>query len=151
DVTVDSPVVSRRHARLVRGGEGWTVEDLGSTNGTFLNGERVTGSSPVRPGDRLEVGSFPYRFVDGRLEPFAGAGTVKLEARGLSKIVADAATGGPKALLTGVDLTVMPGEFVGIFGTSGSGKSTLMDALNGRRPCTDGAVLYNGLDLRRSF
>lgn len=151
DVTIDTPVVSRRHARLVRGGDGWTVEDLGSTNGTFLNGQRITGSLPVRPGDRLEVGSFAYRFDEDRLDPVDGAGTVKLEARGLGKTVADAATGRPKALLAGVDLTILPGEFVGIFGTSGSGKSTLMDALNGRRPATDGAVLYNGLDIRRSF
>ena len=151
DVTIDTPVVSRRHARLVRGGDGWTVEDLGSINGTFLNGQRITGSLPVRPGDRLEVGSFAYRFNEDRLEPVDGAGTVRLEARGLGKTVADAATGQPKALLAGVDLTILPGEFVGLFGTSGSGKSTLMDALNGRRPATDGAVLYNGLDIRRSF
>jgi ABC-type multidrug transport system ATPase subunit len=54
-------------------------------------------------------------------------------------------------LLAGIDLAIEPGEFVGIFGTSGSGKSTLMDALNGRRPASEGAVLYNGTDLRASF
>jgi hypothetical protein len=49
--------VSRRHAELVRGADGWLLNDLGSHNGTRLNGWLVRETVPVRAGDRLEFGS----------------------------------------------------------------------------------------------
>lgn len=48
--------VSARHARLFRRGEQYWVEDLGSTNGTLLNGRRLDAVAPLRRGDRLQVG-----------------------------------------------------------------------------------------------
>src|SRR3954470_5231673 len=49
--------ISRVHARLSRDPSGQlVVEDLGSTNGTFVNGDRITAVTPVRPGDQLRVG-----------------------------------------------------------------------------------------------
>jgi len=53
---VDHPQVSRRHARITRHGDGWVVEDLESTNGTFLNGERVLAPQPLADGDVIELG-----------------------------------------------------------------------------------------------
>jgi Inner membrane component of T3SS, cytoplasmic domain len=47
---------SGRHARVFREGERWLVEDLGSTNGTFLGRERVTAPTPLEPGRPLKVG-----------------------------------------------------------------------------------------------
>jgi len=56
-VWIDSAVVSRRHARLaVRDGR-VTVEDLGSRNGTFVNGARLTGASPLVHGDEIRLGT----------------------------------------------------------------------------------------------
>lgn len=48
--------VSRLHCKLARLGEGWFIEDLGSANGTHVNGERVDGTSPVRVGDSIGIG-----------------------------------------------------------------------------------------------
>src|SRR3954452_25131003 len=49
--------ISRVHARVYRDASGQlTVEDLGSTNGTFVNGTRVAAATPLRPGDQLRVG-----------------------------------------------------------------------------------------------
>jgi ubiquinone/menaquinone biosynthesis C-methylase UbiE len=48
--------VSRVHCRLARLGEGWLLEDLGSANGTNVNGERVDGSTPIRAGDVILIG-----------------------------------------------------------------------------------------------
>ena len=48
--------LSRAHARVVREGEQFFVEDLGSTNGTFVNGYRITQKRPLRDGDRIQVG-----------------------------------------------------------------------------------------------
>jgi|RhiMethySRZTD1v2_1073278.scaffolds.fasta_scaffold05288_4 pSer/pThr/pTyr-binding forkhead associated (FHA) protein len=55
NISVDSPLVSRRHAALRRGEAGYSVEDLESGNGVFVNGERV-GSAPLRANDTLQIG-----------------------------------------------------------------------------------------------
>jgi pSer/pThr/pTyr-binding forkhead associated (FHA) protein len=57
DFVVDAPLVSRVHCRLTAGGGNrLEVEDLGSTNGTYVNGRRLTAATPLEAGDRLGVG-----------------------------------------------------------------------------------------------
>jgi hypothetical protein len=57
DVRVDDGNVSRRHFELGRSeGSGWTVVDLGSTNGTEVNGRRITRRTPLDDGDRIAIG-----------------------------------------------------------------------------------------------
>jgi DNA-binding winged helix-turn-helix (wHTH) protein len=60
-IRIDSPVVSRRHARVVIGASGVTLEDLGSHNGTFVNGDRIDAVRRLADGDEIRVG--PARFV----------------------------------------------------------------------------------------
>src|SRR5262249_29360744 len=57
-VLLDSLGVSRQHACIYRDGMTFVVEDLGSTNGTYLNGHRITGRRPVTVHDTLQIG--PY-------------------------------------------------------------------------------------------
>ncbi len=56
-VVVDDTFVSQLHARIYEQGGSYFVEDLGSTNGTFLNGAKVVGTMTLRAGDRLAVGN----------------------------------------------------------------------------------------------
>ena len=56
DIVINDPEVSRHHMRMTRGAGGFTIEDLGSTNGTFVNGQRLTGARPLRPGDMIGLG-----------------------------------------------------------------------------------------------
>jgi hypothetical protein len=56
-LVIDDPEASRRHASLAPGGAGLTVEDLGSTNGTFVNGERIEGSRDAAAGDEIRIGT----------------------------------------------------------------------------------------------
>lgn len=61
DVVVPSPEVSRKHAELVPGGDGYAITDL-STNGVFVNGERVATARTLARGDVLRVGTEEFRF-----------------------------------------------------------------------------------------
>jgi Inner membrane component of T3SS, cytoplasmic domain/Protein of unknown function (DUF3662) len=55
DLVLQDPNVSRRHAELRRGDEGWQIVDLGSTNGIKVNGQRVN-NAQLRPGDQVTIG-----------------------------------------------------------------------------------------------
>ncbi len=64
DMTLADATVSRWHACLQRAAAGWLLDDLGSTNGTRLNGWRVTGPMPVRPGDLVSFGALTFVLTD---------------------------------------------------------------------------------------
>ena len=104
DVQVDSNMVSRRHARLAPegDGEGWLVEDLGSGNGTFLNGRRVTGPAGLTHNDRLKFGPVLARFETKENPPGGGGSDV---ARAMAFALTD---GGP-------------GELASVTGTASAG------------------------------
>jgi pSer/pThr/pTyr-binding forkhead associated (FHA) protein len=55
-ITVDDTYVSQHHARFFERDGGWYLEDLGSTNGTYLNDQRVTQAAEVQPGDVVRLG-----------------------------------------------------------------------------------------------
>ena len=57
DLVVDLPGVSRVHAVFERFSESWTVRDLGSRNGTFVNGTRTIGERALHPGDEIVLGT----------------------------------------------------------------------------------------------
>ncbi|MGI9607459.1 MAG: FHA domain-containing protein [Acidimicrobiales bacterium] len=61
-LTLDDTYVSQQHASIVRRDRQHFVEDLGSTNGTFVNRERIVGSVVLRVGDRVQIGSTVMEF-----------------------------------------------------------------------------------------
>ncbi|MDQ6836420.1 MAG: FHA domain-containing protein [Actinomycetota bacterium] len=62
DVMIDDPNVSRTHAEVRPRGGSWVLNDLGSTNGSRLNGRRVQGSEVLKPGDEIELGTSRITF-----------------------------------------------------------------------------------------
>jgi uncharacterized protein DUF4388/FHA domain-containing protein len=81
EVRLGDADTSRRHAKIVCSGGRFVLHDLGSTNGTFVNGERV-GERELEPGDRLQIGANPVTFcqVAGGLDqPDDSAQTVLFE------------------------------------------------------------------------
>jgi DNA-binding winged helix-turn-helix (wHTH) protein len=62
DVSIDDSTISRRHARIRVAGDGATIEDLGSKNGTFVQGRRIEKPRRVSDGDRIQVGSVVLTF-----------------------------------------------------------------------------------------
>ena len=62
DVVLDDPNVSRQHAEIRPRGGSWVLTDLGSTNGSSINGRRIDGPEVVKPGDELEIGTSVIKF-----------------------------------------------------------------------------------------
>ena len=74
DVVVDAGAVSRYHAKVLRVGDGYTVEDSGSRNGTFLNGQLLTGPQKLQEGDRIRISDVELIFHHESTPEFARAG-----------------------------------------------------------------------------
>jgi FHA domain len=64
EIRLEDPFASSNHARLVRQGSVVVIEDLGSTNGTYLNEELLEGPQPLHPGDRIRIGDSEFTYED---------------------------------------------------------------------------------------
>jgi pSer/pThr/pTyr-binding forkhead associated (FHA) protein len=62
DIVLEDSFASSSHARLVPHGDVIVLEDLGSTNGTYLNDEPLRGPQPLHPGDRIRIGDSDFTF-----------------------------------------------------------------------------------------
>lgn len=62
DIVLNDPNVSRQHAEIRPRGGSWVLIDLGSTNGSLLNGQRIEGAEVIRPGDQIELGTSAITF-----------------------------------------------------------------------------------------
>src|SRR4051812_43740261 len=64
-IRIDDDLVSRRHAKLVVNAIGVVFEDLGSRNGSMVNGHKVTGRRPLSLGDTIEIGTQTFQLLKG--------------------------------------------------------------------------------------
>ena len=150
DIVLDNPQVSRFHAQIDRApGGGAILRDAGSTNGTFVNGQRLIGAHTLRQGDVIQIGAFKLVYNVTSLDQYDQRGAMRIDARGLTRQVRR--DGKTRVILSDVSLSIAPREFVALVGGSGTGKSTLMKALCGYAPATAGQVLVNGDDFYRNF
>ena len=148
-IRLDGLQISNRHARLIKQGATVTVEDNGSTNGVYVNGQRLLArkATPVKPDDIIQIGPFRLKVDVAAVSVFDTRSKTRLDVLDIVKRVPNRAGAGEVTLLDDVDLTIQPNDFIGLLGPSGAGKSTLMDAMNGMRPATSGQILINGLNL----
>jgi ABC-type multidrug transport system ATPase subunit/ABC-type multidrug transport system permease subunit len=133
--------VSGYHAELRNLAGQYLIADLGSYNGTFVNGKRIT-TAPLTEQDIVGIGSSTFRLSGDELQEFADTGDVSLVARDL-----EVRLPGGKVLLDHVSFPLGERCLLAIIGPSGAGKSTLLGALTGMRPATGGSVLYDERDL----
>jgi hypothetical protein len=63
EIQLDDPYASARHARISRQGHVVVIEDLGSTNGTYLNEQPLNGPQPLHPGDRIRIGDCEFSYL----------------------------------------------------------------------------------------
>jgi len=144
-LVVDDLMVSRHHAELRPTSDGYEIVDLGSQNGTFVNGVRVS-AAPVHFGDIISVGGRSLVLgPEGLAETQPRVG-VSYAASGLRVLTPQG-----KVILDGISFALDEGSFLGVVGPSGSGKSTLVNALTGFRPATHGSVFFSGRDLYAEY
>jgi ABC-type multidrug transport system ATPase subunit/pSer/pThr/pTyr-binding forkhead associated (FHA) protein len=136
DIEIRDPNVSRFHAELRHDGTRWTLHDLGSTNGTRLNGIPVK-RAEVSPGSEIALGHFQLLVNADEVRTESRAGW--LEALGIEQRVK-----GSRCILQPTDVSLVPGELTGIVGEAGSGKSTLMRILAGAMRPSAGRVTLDG-------
>ncbi len=141
DVVIDDPLVSRQHATVVLGNVP-VLRDLGSFNGTFVNGHRLEGSTPLQPGDEVIFGNQTFSWTGTNLAARATRTDLTLFAENLTTVVK-----GGKRLLEGMSFELGPSSLTAVIGPSGAGKSTLLGALTGSSPATHGNVVWQGQDL----
>jgi ABC transport system ATP-binding/permease protein len=147
DLIIDHPSCSRFHAQIQKLKGDYVLEDLSSTNGTFVNGKPISERRILRVGDIIRIGPTHLTFrMNETLLKVNEAGNLRLDAVGINRQINKKLN-----LLNHISLSIQAREFVAIAGVSGGGKSTLLDALNGFRPATSGDVLVNGTDLYKNF
>jgi ABC transport system ATP-binding/permease protein len=152
DLVLDYPQISSYHARFYRRNGLYAIEDLGSANGTFVNGLPIQQPTPVTVLDMIALGPYiieidPEGFL--RIRDFRGE--MRIDAQDISLLVKDRQSGRPLPLLDHISTTFYPSEFVGLMGPSGAGKTTLLLVLNGYQLPSAGRVLINGYDLYHHY
>jgi len=146
DLVIPDLDVSRHHAELRKSPTGsYEIVDLGSHNGTYVNGRRVS-SAVIGEADIVSIGRSTFRLAGGELRQYVDDGLISFNAQDLVVKV-----GGGKILLNHVTFPIPEKSLVGVIGPSGAGKSTLLGALTGMRPADTGTVLYDNRDLYRNY
>jgi len=127
DIVLEDSAVSREHAVFTyEGGEYW-VEDLQSTNGTFINGIKVERKTRIADADRIRVSLYSFSLLEGHedLRETKSA----LSALEIQKVFPNGKVG-----LQPLSVEIPAGNFVALMGPPGCGKSTLLTCLNGGGP-----------------
>ncbi|MGP4113765.1 FHA domain-containing protein [Streptomyces sp. 4N509B] len=150
ELVVSDLQVSRFHAEFLAHADGrFEIHDLGSHNGTYVNGQQLpkNGRRFLGQNETVGIGHSTFRLVGNRLQEDIDTGAVTFSARHLTVQVND----GQLTILNDVSFGVPEKSLIGVIGPSGSGKSTLLRALTGYRPATYGEVLYDHRNLYTHF
>lgn len=149
DIPLRSPVVSRKHASIQPGTPEWSITDLGSKNGTFLNGRRITRVERLQVGDVIQIGPFRLDYLgNGTLNQYTASRGLRIDGNGLIWVAGKGSR--QKKILNNISISCYPQEFIALVGGSGAGKSTLMKVLSGLMP-PQGKVLVEGDNLYENY
>jgi ABC transport system ATP-binding/permease protein len=143
DLVLNDNIVSRQHAKVYFTNGKYWVEDLKSTNGTFVNGKKTHQATQLQEQDELIIGLHRFLLFAAAQDLQKGAA---IAAYQINKIYDNGNIG-----LQSTTLEIPYQKMVALMGPSGCGKSTLLKALNGDSPPSKGTVKIFGLDLYENF
>lgn len=147
DIVVSDVLASRHHAQVSSRGAALVIEDLGSVNGTFVNGRRVS-SAQLTDGDVVTIGNSDFVVSGGTLMRGQESAAVAdgLHVHGVSLVV-----DGGKRLLADVDFSASPGTLTAVIGPSGAGKSTVSKIAAGLNSPTSGLVTFESRNVHAEY
>ncbi|MCI0417007.1 ATP-binding cassette domain-containing protein [bacterium] len=144
DLILDHPTVSAFHARIQREGGSVYIEDLQSSNGTYVSDVPIR-KAYLQPGDSVVI--MPYFLI--YTGEFLNVYTFQRESRLIGWQIN--MTAGEKRILDRVTISCASNELIGLIGPSGSGKTTLLKCLSGQTYPLGGRVQLNGLEVFSHF
>lgn len=145
DLRLDDLMVSKHHAEIVLLSNGtYEIVDLGSSNGTWVDGNRVKRKN-LSEGDDISIGKYRFVFAGSAIEPAVAVSGLSLFVKDLNYEIKG------KRLLDSISLELKPSSVTAILGPSGSGKSTLLAAITGRMKGSSGKILLGGKNLIQHF
>ncbi|MBX3127740.1 MAG: FHA domain-containing protein [Polyangiaceae bacterium] len=160
DIVIGHPQVSSKHAVLHKHGPQLFLEDNGSSNGTYVRGQRIPARQrvPVSNGEKVFIGPMPLLIqvqdeqvamvVEDARADWSGRPLYEIESWDIVMQVRDRDNPSQmKTLLDHVNFKALPGDLIALMGPSGAGKTTLLLTLNGYLPPSAGQVRINGEDL----
>ena len=149
DVTLDSLNISRQHSSISRNNGSFELKDLGSKNGTYVNGKKIS-SSPITMGDFIQLGPYQIKLVSNEYEVESPEITkYSIVCKDVYRTVQVKSK--PLTILQTCSLKIKKDSLVAIMGPSGCGKSTLLNAMNGLNPATGGDIYINGQNLYKNY
>ena len=147
DIVVRDVLASRHHAIVHNVTSGLEIDDLGSVNGTFVGGIRVS-RAQLTDGDVVTIGNTDFSVQEGRLVPRQAvaptAGGLRVDSVGLT-------IEGGRRLLEDVTFTAQPGSLTAVIGPSGAGKTTVATIISGSERPTEGVVEFEGRSVHAEY
>jgi ABC-type multidrug transport system ATPase subunit len=147
---LDAPTISRRHAVIDTDNQGRYILSDYSTNGIFVNGQKVKDSAVLSADATIRIGPYTLVLQGDELALVDRGDNIRLDAEHLVRVVRDKNYREFK-ILNNISLPIEPGQFVALVGGSGTGKSTLLKTLLGIESTTAGTVYLNGENLQQNF
>jgi len=144
EITLNDPTVSRVHAKISFVNNYFWIEDLKSTNKTYLNDIELKERTRLKDSDIITISFYSLNLLEGLKD-------LRKQRNAIEAVAIKKKYPNNKIGLQSLSLEIPNSTFAALMGPSGCGKSTLLKCLNADNPATTGEVFIHGLSLEKNF